>query len=369
MNKNNVMEKIKTILGKCKWLILGIIFLYPFYCLLLGKILNFGELYTFELSLKDFMTIWIALGGIIGVVFNINLMQKRVTVMERQYAAQQKQQEDQQKRWEKQDEQQEQSHREQREQFVAQLENQQKQLLHSRFSAGVELLGNPNESARIGGAYNLYFLASENPEYVKPACKILCAQIRTITHELEYQKKYEKQPSNEIQTILDLLFKKHDNGKLIFDVCEKDLERVFLAGASLKDTILSDVNFNEAALSDVDFTKSILRDVKLWRAILSNVTFSNATLSNVTFSNATLSNVIFLLATLRDVTFSNATLKDIVSFSNANLRDVDFMDAKLSNIDFYDAKFEGYNDFLGTPLDGQTPDELTNYGCLLINKV
>ena len=56
-------KNIKTVLSKHKWLIVGLIFLYPFYCPLINKIsgLNLGELYTFNLPQTEFMTVWFAL--------------------------------------------------------------------------------------------------------------------------------------------------------------------------------------------------------------------------------------------------------------------------------------------------------------------
>ena len=152
----------------------------------------------------------------------------------------------------------------------------QKQLLHSRFSSGVELLGNPNESARIGGAYNLYFLASENPEYVATVCEILCTHIRSITSEKEYQAKHDTISSNEIQTVINLLFKKEYN--LIFDKCGKNLRRVFLYG----------IDFSGTTLKHVDFTSATLRQARFFvDATLSDVSFNNATFENLTYFGGT----------------------------------------------------------------------------------
>ena len=113
--------------------------------------------------------------------------------------------------------------RSQDEQIKIQKEQFVKQLGDTRFSSGVELLGNPNESARIGGAYYLFFLAREFPdEYLNPVCEILCSHIRTITCSEEYQKKYENIPSNEIQTIIDLLFKKQEKNNEYHKTNEED---------------------------------------------------------------------------------------------------------------------------------------------------
>ena len=96
-----------------------------------------------------------------------------------------------------------------------------KQNQNSRFSSSIELLGSESESARIGGAYSLYFLARENhKEYAEVVCEILCAHIRTIASKEEYNKEYKEKyrykSSNEIQTIINLLFKKQEDSNLIF---------------------------------------------------------------------------------------------------------------------------------------------------------
>jgi hypothetical protein len=112
---------------------------------------------------KEAVTTLIALGGVVAVVIGIFQTNKRIT-------------------------------------------QQEKQGRDARFAAGVELLGNPHESTRIGGAYNLYFLARDFEEYRAPVCEILCAHIRTVTGAKEYRDKYAEKPSNEVQTIISLLF-------------------------------------------------------------------------------------------------------------------------------------------------------------------
>jgi len=320
---------MKTFLRKYKWWFFGVVFTYPFYCLLIGEIWNFGKLYTFGLPLNEFMTLWIAFGGIIGVVSNIRLTQKRITIQEEQQINQQKQFEEQQKRWEKQDEQQEKLRLEQQKQFETQINKQndqiqiqQKQLRDTRFSSGVELLGNPNGSARIGGAYNLYFLANEYPdEYQHPVCEILCAHIRNTTSDKEYQEKYKEKTSTEIQTILNFLFRRRDNSSdLIFDRCFKNLEGAFLCG--------------------VDF---------FYRKI-----------DNAHFRYAELNNVNFYMAEVIYSHFDDSKLSD-VDFGGADL-EVGFKDTKLINVDFSDAKFGQMMYFKGTVLENYSREEITREG-------
>lgn len=288
------MKKVKTFLKKYQWWIFGVVFSYPFYCLLIGKIWNFGELYTFGLPLNEFMTVWFTLGGIIGVVSNIRLTQKRMT-------------------------------------------EQQKQFSNTRFSSGVEVLGNQNESARIGGVYTLYFLAREYPnDYLETVCEILCAHIRTITSNKEYQEKYKEKPSNEIQTIINLLFKKN-NEDLIFDNCKKNLRETFFVGANFYDAKLSNVNFFNAKLSNLKYSEGSFRNAKL-----SNIQFLFAELGPINFDSAKLINVKFPLAKLKSVYFTNAELRD-VDFKNAEISKVNFNFAKLNSVN-YDSGIKDQSD-------------------------
>ena len=234
-------------------------------------------------------------------------------------------------------------------QIRIQREQSNKQLRDTRFSSGVELLGNLNESARIGGAYNLYFLANEYPsEYLNPVCEILCAHIRTITTEKEYHEKYVKQPSNETQTILRLLFIKNKQDNIIFNECYKNLEGVFFYGINFSLTTLNNVNLQYAKLNDVIFRNDTISNVDFSNATISNIDFAHAILNNVDFwDDATLSNVDFALAQLNNVSFWNASLNN-VRFLRVKLEDVNFSNAKLKDVDFTNAiSNKGNIDFRG----------------------
>ena len=296
------------------WMIVAVIFLYPFYYPLIFELPRFSwdKLYTFGLPHNEFMTVWVALGGIIVIVANIVLTNKRISDQDEQIhiqlqliQIQQKQQNDQLYSWKEQDQLQKKAYAEQRHQFEAkiqkqneqieiqqkQIEIQQKQLLDNCFSSGVKLLGNQNESIRMGGAYTLYYLAKDSEEYRKCVCEILCGHIRSMTNKKEYKKKYEKKPSIEIQTIFNLLFQ-NEYG-LIFDEYHKNLAGVTLNGVNFSETVMSDVSFVEAVLNDVVFDKATCDKVDFLRAKLSNIKFGHASLRNLNFWYTSLSNVDF----------------------------------------------------------------------------
>jgi uncharacterized protein YjbI with pentapeptide repeats len=343
-----------------RWLLgvlLALIIVYPFLFLGIGELLllfcgdlQLKELYTFGLPLNEFMTPWIALWGVLGAAFNIWFMQRRVAVMEKQREDQHKLSLEQKRQFDTQIEKQNE-----------QIEIQQKQQRDARFASGVELLGNTNESTRIGGAYNLYFLANEfEKEYRRPVCEILCAHVRSITSKNKYRKDYKDKPSNEILTILNFLFVIDKNDELIFNDCYKNLDGVYLSGADLSlFSTLNMVSFVNSTLDNVKFIGATLKDVLLTKASLSyadfsatkliNVQFTNTTLSDVKFSGAILSEVSFEYATLGNVKFTKLAKLDKVKFMNATLYDSCFTPAILEKVNFSDATLHHIN-FCGSNL-------------------
>ncbi len=81
-----------------------------------------------------------------------------------------------------------------------------------RLKNAIEHLGHSSDSVRLGGAYELFHLAededtAENKKDLRQTVlDILCAHIRQTTREREYRKDYKQNPSEEIQSLLTLLF-------------------------------------------------------------------------------------------------------------------------------------------------------------------
>ncbi len=278
-----------------RWIIgIGLVYLYPFYCLLIGMIpgVDWPPLLTFGLDLKDFMTVWIALGGVIAVVIGIFQTQTRIS-------------------------------------------QQEKQQRDARFAAGVELLGNPHESARIGAAYNLHFLAKEFPEeYLTTVCEILCAHIRTIVSSMHFADDQEcrRYPFNEVQTIIDLLFKEKDKKKSIFTDEFKDLHFT---------SFLVELYFDGAIITNTDFSQSEFDGTHFENSIIDNVTFTLSTLNGISFDNAALKNVSFIEIKSSELSFID-TKFNAVDFSNAKAHILNFSGTCLENHEWDDIRKEGY---------------------------
>ena len=116
-----------------------------------------------------------------------------------------------------------------------------------RFKNAIEHLGHESDSVRMGGAYELFQLArdTEDDDLRQTVLDILCAHIRRTTGESEYREKYKSKPSEEIQSLLILLFiRKHS----VFRGCEIHLRESWLNGAILNRARLQGVNLAGAWL-------------------------------------------------------------------------------------------------------------------------
>lgn len=283
------------------------LFFIPFVVVLFYHItgVSVGQLYTFGIpDLKDFYTFWIATFGVIGVAYNISLNQKRITHQEKQISQQNEQLDKQQE----------------------QIELQSKVQRDNRFAKGLELLGSVSESTRIGAIHTLYFLAKEfQEEYRKTVFEILCSHVRTQTTTDGYKKNYENKPSNEIQTILNLLSKKKD-GCFLFEDLKADLNHTYLAKVNLRNANLQGANLMRANLMRVKLreailTKATLTKANLTRADLREAKLVGAKLSRADLMGADLTNAYLFEANLTDVEYDDRTIFTDAIFTNTILSD------------------------------------------------
>ena len=130
-----------------------------------------------------------------------------------------------------------------------------------RLKNAIEHLGHESDSVRLGGAYELFHLAEETEELRKTALDMLCthirrttgytsasrpkwrdilrAHIRRTTGEDGYQEKYKTKPSEEVQSLLTLLFVQ---GHQVFKGLPVNLQGSFLNGAVLNKAHLRGAN-------------------------------------------------------------------------------------------------------------------------------
>ncbi len=144
--------------------------------------------------------------------------------------------------------------------------------VQERFKVAIEHLSNENTSIRIASFYEFYRLAKAETYLQKAILDILCVYLRQITKNEDYQKKQIK-PTEEVQILLNVLFKPNDKGKFIFIDKSADLEEVYLQGTNLQHADLRYANLQGAQLQNAQ-----LQETKLQNANLQGVNLQGANL-------------------------------------------------------------------------------------------
>ena len=114
-----------------------------------------------------------------------------------------------------------------------------------RLKNAIEHLGNKSQSVRMGGAYELFHLAEDTPQLRQTVFDILCGHIRRTTNEDDYRKSHKSKPSEEIQSLLTLLFVQDQT---VFKGLNISLQGSWLNGANLWGARLIGVDFTAAHL-------------------------------------------------------------------------------------------------------------------------
>ena len=204
-------------------------------------------------------------------------------------------------------------------------ENTEKGQRQERLKNAIEHLGNTSDSVRLGGAYELFHLAKDTEEWSQTILDILCAHIRQTTSEEEYKRKHWSKPSEEIQSLLTLLFvQEHE----IFKGLEINLQGSWLRGARLfgarlQGAYLREAQLQGAVLSDAELQEALLFGAKLQGTRLYGAQLQNANLSSIKLQGANL-----FRAQLQGADLSNAQLQG-ANLSKAQLQGTSLLDAQL----------------------------------------
>ena len=162
-----------------------------------------------------------------------------------------------------------------------------------RLKNAIEHLGHGSASVRMGGAYELFHLArdtqrQDTDEFRQTVLDILCAHIRRTTRRRSYRVKYDSKPSEEVQSLLTLLFiRQHD----VFKDHHIDLQGSCLQGANLVEAQLREADLAHVNLQGAGLNWADLRSVDLRGAHLQGVDFSEARLQGAYLRRASLQGV------------------------------------------------------------------------------
>ena len=226
-----------------------------------------------------------------------------------------------------------------------------------RLKNAIEHLGHDKDSVRLGGAYELFHLAEETKEWRQTILDILCAHIRQTTGEDEYQKKYPSKPSEEIQSLLILLFvQEHKvftglhinlqgswlNGADLQGAhLEKaDLTKTWLQGAQLQKAWLQGAELSNVRLQRAVLFRTLLQEARLWEACLQEAWLLEAWLQGADLSRARLQRALLWAAHLQGALLQRACMQG-ARLQGARLQGTELFEARLQGAEFEGACLQG----------------------------
>ena len=183
-------------------------------------------------------------------------------------------------------------------------------LRQERLKNAIEHLGHDKDSVRLGGAYELFHLAKDSKEDAKElrqtALDILCAHIRRTTSETIYRVAHKSKPSEEVQSMLRLLFvQEHE----VFKGLRIELQGSWLNGADLQGARLEKAILTKVYLQGAMLTEARLQETKLHEARLQGADLRGAHLQKANLNKACLQRATLTEARLQKAMFKEAELK------------------------------------------------------------
>lgn len=215
-------------------------------------------------------------------------------------------------------------------------EHTEKGLRQERLKNAIEHLGDERDSVRLGGIYELFHLAEDSKDLRKTAFDMLCLHIRQTTGEKEYQKKHKSKPSEEVQSLLTLLFvQEHD----VFKDLQINLQGSWLNGADLWEARLEKAFLTKVYLQGANLSFIHLQGADLNSANLRGVDLNGANLRGADLNGANLQGADLSLAQCQEANL------DSVQFQGSHIFYTDFQETALSEAQFQGADSQE-DDFL-----------------------
>lgn len=207
-----------------------------------------------------------------------------------------------------------------------------------RLKNAIEHLGHQRDSVRMGGAYELFHLAEDTKKLRQTVLDILCAHVRQTTRGKDYQAEHKTEPSEEIQSLLRLLFvQEHD----VFEDCSINLQGSYLNGAklfkarlkraNLRDTQLQGANLWEAQLQGAFLMMAQMQGASLVAAQVQWADLRYAKLQIASLYQAQLQGAFLLEAQLQGADLWHAQLQG-ASLPGAQLQGANLLEAQLQGV-------------------------------------
>ena len=206
-----------------------------------------------------------------------------------------------------------------------------------RLKNAIEHLGNDSDSVRLGARYELFHLAKDSSDLRESVLDILCAHVRGTTRSQDYQQQHSSEPSEEVQSLLTLLFVEEHR---VFEGLRANLQGSCLNGAHLATARLAHASLQRVQMRNAHLWGAELQGADLWSARLQDARLVGAHLHGATLTYANLQG-----AFLRDANLQGGHLSQ-TEFQNAHLvaaklQGADLRRARLQGADLSDAQLEG----------------------------
>ena len=225
------------------------------------------------------------------------------------------------------------------------------------YNDAVANLGNEKPSVRLGGIYGLFDLAQSKRQRSRNITEILCAHLRETTQRKDYQKDNSQQPSNEIQSLLNVLCELNERNlaheetsNIKLNLTQSYLrwailENKNLRGAQLQGANLQRATMIDAGLQGADLSEAGLQGANLWEAKLQGADLSQAELQGADLSQAELQGADLWEAKLQGADLSQAELQGAdlweAKLQGAGLQGADLSEAGLQGADLSWAELQG----------------------------
>ncbi|MDE0505170.1 MAG: pentapeptide repeat-containing protein [Candidatus Poribacteria bacterium] len=227
-----------------------------------------------------------------------------------------------------------------------------------RLKNAIEHLGHDSsDSVRLGGAYELFHLAQDTEDLRQTVLDILCAHICQTTGRREYRKDYPSKPSEEIQSLLTLLFVQEYN---IFKNCRINLQASWLNGADLRKARLWNANLRRAHLNEVILNDARLQRVAFMEACLKETRLERACLQEANLTLAHMQGCVLWQARIQGATVLGGLLA-AADLTDAHLQGADLSGAQMYGVILSGARMQGAK-LSGTYLQGAFLDNANFHG-------
>ena len=211
-----------------------------------------------------------------------------------------------------------------------------------RLKNAIEHLGHESDSVRMGGAYELFHLARDTQgrdakELRQTVLDILCTHIRWTSGKCQYQKTHESKPSEEVQSLLALLFvQRHE----VFKGLQISLQGSWLNGADLRKACLPKANLSGTYIQGADLVGVRLQGSLLIEAKLQGTVLNKAWLQGANLSGAKMQRAHLIESRLQDAILSRCMMQ-VVDLRLARLQGAVLTDVQMQRAILSGAQMQG----------------------------